>query len=156
MPASGDVYRPPVRRARATQRIYSPTAPSPQSNGAGALWAAERAALLAASDDRDREELVSFSRSYSVASPDVSFIVLETGRDYAMAHFEPPASLPAPLLDEYRQVREQMKEQETAQRAARLQTVLPSGKRCGAGGRRATTPRGRAGRSEGGGAGAFA
>ena len=124
MPASGDVI---VRLSGArgeTQRIYSAAGTPAQMNGAGALWAAERAALLAASDDRDRDELIDFSRTYSVASPDMSFIVLETGRDYAMAHFEAPASLPAPLLEEYRRVREQMKETETAQRSGRLQTVL--------------------------------
>ncbi|HEV2864887.1 MAG TPA: hypothetical protein VGX37_00070, partial [Allosphingosinicella sp.] len=92
--------------------------------GPGALWAAERAALMAASDEPDRDALLAFSRSYSVASPDVSFLVLETGRDYAMSHIDPPANLQPELLDEYRRVRDEMKQSETEARGRRLQTVL--------------------------------
>ncbi len=125
MPASGDVVVRLSGVSGERERIYATgTAIEQQSDGAGALWAAERVAILAASDERDRDALVAFSRSHSVASPDVSFIVLETGRDYANARFEPPANLPAALIAEYRQVRDQMKEQETEARSGRLRTVL--------------------------------
>lgn len=125
MPATGDVIvRLSGLPSGPAERVYSAAGPIMEMDGPGTLWAADRVAQMAASDDRDRDELVAFSRSYSVASPDVSFIVLETGRDYAMARFEPPASLPAELLDEYRRVREQMKETETTSRSRRLETVL--------------------------------
>ena len=124
-PASGDVIvRLSGLSSRPEERIYSASGPVAEMNGASALWAADRVALLAASDERDRDDLVAFSRSYSVASPDVSFLVLESGRDYAMARIEPPASLPAELLDEYRMVRERMKAAETNDRGRRLETVL--------------------------------
>ena len=125
MPATGDVIvRLSGLSSTPQERIYSAQGPVVEMNGAGALWAGDRVALLAASDERDRDELVSFSRSYSVASPDVSFLVLESGRDYAMARVDPPASLPPELLDEYRMVRERMKAAETNDRGLRLETVL--------------------------------
>jgi tetratricopeptide (TPR) repeat protein len=125
MPASGDVVvRLSGLAAGAGERLYSAGGAPVEANGAGALWAADRAALLAASDERDRDALVAFSRRYSVASPDVSFIVLETGRDYATSKIEPPATLPAELLAEYRQVRDALKQEETGARSQRLETVL--------------------------------
>lgn len=126
LPATGDIImRLAGLGAEPVERIYTaPAGPPPASAGAGALWAAERVAVEAASDERDREALIALSRRYSVASSDVSFIVLETGRDYAMAKFEPPANLPPRLIDEYRQVREQMKRDETQARSGHLERVL--------------------------------
>lgn len=106
------------------ERVYSAQGTPGEAAGAASLWAANRVAIRSAGDDRDREAIVAFSRRYSVASPDVSFIVLETGRDYAMARFDPPANLPPQLLEEYRAVRTGMKEEETRQRSQRLATIL--------------------------------
>lgn len=106
------------------QRIYAARGPARDGDGPGALWAADRVALLAASDERSRDAVVDFSRRYSVASPDVSFIVLENGRDYAQAKIEPPAGAPAEWRETYEQVRAQMAQQETSQRAGRLETIL--------------------------------
>ncbi|HEV2865872.1 MAG TPA: VIT domain-containing protein, partial [Allosphingosinicella sp.] len=125
MPASGEIrVRLSGLGGGETERLYSASGPAAEADGPGALWAAERAALMAASDEPDREALLAFSRSYSVASPDVSFLVLETGRDYAMSHIDPPANLQPELLDEYRRVRDEMKQSETEARGRRLQTVL--------------------------------
>jgi hypothetical protein len=125
MPAAGDILVRLSGVRGETQRVYTAGDGDASSmNGAASLWAAERIALLAASDDRNRDELVSFARRYSVASPDVSFIVLETGRDYAMARFEPPANLPAQLREDYRQVRDEMKEADARARSGQLETVL--------------------------------
>jgi Vault protein inter-alpha-trypsin domain len=106
------------------QRIYPARGPARDGDGPGALWAADHVALLAASDERSRDDIVAFSRRYSVASPDVSFIVLENGRDYAQAKIEPPAGAPAEWRETYAQIRAQMAEQETSQRAGRLETIL--------------------------------
>ncbi|MEA3011852.1 MAG: hypothetical protein QOD42_397 [Sphingomonadales bacterium] len=124
MPASGAVT---VRLSGApgeTARTYDAPGWEREGDGAGALWAAERVALLAASDERSRDAVVDFSRRYSVASPDVSFIVLENGRDYAQAKIEPPAGAPAEWRETYEQVRAQMAEQETSQRAGRLMNIV--------------------------------
>ena len=72
--------------------------------GAGALWAADRAALLAAEDD-SRDELLRFSRNYSVASPSLSFIVLEQPSDYVEADIAPPANYPKEGMDLYREMK---------------------------------------------------
>lgn len=125
MPASGDiVVQLSGLPGGETQRVYTRPRADREGNGAGALWAAERVALLAASDERSRDALVDFSRRYSVAGPDVSFIVLENGRDYAQAKIEPPAGAPNEWRETYEQVRAEMARQETSQRAGRLETIL--------------------------------
>ncbi|HYI48810.1 MAG TPA: VIT domain-containing protein [Allosphingosinicella sp.] len=125
MPARGDiVVSLSGLSGGETRRVYTRPGTESSGDGPGALWAAERVALLAASDERSRDSVVDFSRRYSVASPDVSFIVLENGRDYAQARIEPPAGAPAEWRETYSQVRAQMAEQEASQRAGRLETVL--------------------------------
>jgi vault protein inter-alpha-trypsin-like protein len=107
-----------------TQRVYDRPSSAGDGNGPGALWAAERVALLAASDERSRDDIVNFSRRYSVASPDVSFIVLENGRDYAQAKIEPPAGAPDDWRQTYGQIRAQMAQQEQSERAGRLMAMI--------------------------------
>jgi tetratricopeptide (TPR) repeat protein len=126
IPASGGVV---VRLAGVdsgvTERVYAaPADPAVRTGGPAALWAAERIAVMAARDDLEQDALVAFSRRYSVASPEVSFIVLETGNDYAQAGIDPPASLPAAMRQDYAAARAQMKETETRERAQRLETVV--------------------------------
>jgi hypothetical protein len=125
MPAAGGGVVVRLSGAGEAERVYAaPAAPAVRTNGPAALWAAERVAVLAARDDLAPGELVAFSRRYSVASPDVSFIVLETGRDYAQAGIDPPATLPAALRNDYAAARAQMKEMETGQTARRLEAVV--------------------------------
>jgi hypothetical protein len=125
MPASGDiVVGLSGLPGGETQRVYARPDAAGEGNGPGALWAAERVALLAASDERSRDDIVDFSRRYAIASPDVSFIVLENGRDYAQAKIEPPTGAPAEWRETYAQIRAQMAEQETSQRAGRLEAIL--------------------------------
>jgi hypothetical protein len=123
MPRSGDIV---VRLSGLPedQRVYAPRGPDGEGDGPGALWAAEQVALLAASDSRSRDDIVAFSRRMSVASPDVSFIVLENGRDYAQAKIEPPAGVPDDWRQIYEQVREQMAQQAASERAGRLMTMI--------------------------------
>jgi hypothetical protein len=125
MPRSGDIV---VRLAGLPegegQRIYTPGGRDSENDGPGALWAAEQVALLAASDARSREDIVAFSRRFSVASPDVSFIVLENGSDYAQARIEPPAGAPREWRETYEQIRAQMAEQATSERAGRLENMI--------------------------------
>jgi len=125
MPPSGDVVvRLSGVPSGSGQRVYAAPGAAADMNGAAALWASERVAVLAASEETSRDELVAFSRRYSVASPEVSFLVLETGRDYAMSRIDPPATLPVELLDDYRRTRDEMKRAETEQRSQRFETVL--------------------------------
>ncbi|MBS0254148.1 MAG: hypothetical protein JSS36_02785 [Proteobacteria bacterium] len=68
-------------------------------DGVGALLAADRLAELTA--PAQREAYVALSRRYGVASPSLSFLVLETPQDYLAAKIEPPAGLPAEWRDDY-------------------------------------------------------
>jgi hypothetical protein len=106
------------------ERVYRPSGRDHDDDGPGALWAAEQVALLAASDSRRRDDIVDLSRRFSVAGPDVSFIVLENGSDYAQARIEPPAGAPTEWRETYEQVRAQMAQAEASGRAGRLQTIL--------------------------------
>lgn len=70
--------------------------------GAGALWAADRVALLGAEDGPSRA-LLDLSRQFSVASSSLSFMVLERPYDYLEADIAPPANYPKELMQEYRE-----------------------------------------------------
>ena len=80
------------------ERVYTPKGGVAPWSGAAALWAADRLAVRAASDEEDRDSVIAFARRYSVAGPDISFLVLETPEDYVESRIEPPATLPAELL----------------------------------------------------------
>ena len=86
-----------------TERRYSVlTARAEKFAGAGALWAADRVALLGA-EDGAHEALVRLSRRFSVAGPLLSFIVLEQPSDYVEAGIAPPANYPREGMKEYRE-----------------------------------------------------
>jgi tetratricopeptide (TPR) repeat protein len=126
MPVSGSiVVRLAGAEGRTVDRVYDAgDGEAPRLNGAGALWAAERLALRAASDDSGRDELVAFAKRHRVAGPDISFIVLETPEDYARAGIEPPLAFTAAKRAVYdRFLAEKFREEREAQ-GKRLKTVL--------------------------------
>ena len=67
------------------------------------MWAADRVAALAATDDA-QAALVELSRKFSVASPALSFIVLEAPSDYVAAGITPPSNYPSAALQQYREL----------------------------------------------------
>ena len=69
-------------------------------DGDGALVALDTLATLGGSDQR--AAFLATSRRYGVASPSLSFLVLETPQDYLTADVAPPRSYPVPLLADYR------------------------------------------------------
>jgi hypothetical protein len=99
MPAAGGI----VVRIGGGDRVYTPAGPPAEDfHGAATLWAADRLAVRSAADDAERPALVDFARRYSVAGPEIAFLVLETGADYANAEVEPPANLPPEEREQYR------------------------------------------------------
>jgi len=92
-------------------------------DAAGALWAADRAAALAA-EDGAHVEFVALSRQFSVASPGMSFLVLEDAQDYVNADISPPANLPAEMLEEYRELKAEHDQQRKQAESERLATVM--------------------------------
>ena len=110
----------------ASERVYSAPQSAADWSGAAALWAADRLAVRSATGQEKREALVAFARRYSVAGPDISFLVLESARDYAASKIEPPANFPADQVAEYRRMMAAAAEQEAEMRRARLTTLVNS------------------------------
>lgn len=108
--------------AESTQHVVLPPR-APRFDGAGALWAARELA-----DQRSRDVpdsvIVQLSRRYSIASPAMSFLVLESPSDYVTDGVEPPASYPKDAFAEYQQMKVEHDAAEDAARAARLDDLI--------------------------------
>ncbi|MEB3415143.1 VIT domain-containing protein [Alteriqipengyuania sp. WL0013] len=74
----------------------------------GALWAAQRLATVR--DSMTIEELAEEARRWSVATPGVSFIVLETPEDYVESGFTPPETYPKALRQQFDAIKRQRAE----------------------------------------------
>ena len=109
-----------------SERVYSAPRSEAGWSGAAALWAADRLAVRSAAGRDEREALVDFARRYSVAGPDISFLVLETAEDYARSKIEPPANFPADRVAEYRRIVAEAAQEEAEQRRGRLAKIVES------------------------------
>lgn len=90
-------------------------------DGEGQLLALDTLATLGASEQR--EDYVKLSRRYSVASPSLSFLVLETPNDYVTADIAPPEGYPKELLGQYRELRKNADAEKSEEQAERLNEV---------------------------------
>ena len=90
--------------------------------GPGALWARHRLGVVAAETNPD--ELAALARRYNVATPQASFIVLETPADYVEAKINPPLSYPRELRTAYADLREAADAAASEHRAERLTQVV--------------------------------
>ncbi len=106
------------------ERRYSPAggAPTP-GDGAGDYWAARRIAALDVSDRPDADAQLAMARRYSVAGAWASFLVLETMNDYVQAGVEPPPSVGAAALADYRRAKSEADETARSDKAERLGEV---------------------------------
>lgn len=106
-----------VRHAdgRSEWKTYRLDGPAASHDGAGGLWAAARIAALVGDPARD-EEVRALARRYSVATPDMAFIVLEAPHDYVQDEIEPPVSYPKHLRAEYVRMAAAHKEQQEAEK----------------------------------------
>jgi hypothetical protein len=91
--------------------------------GAGVLWAAARAAALAA-EDGGQASLVALSRQFSIAGPSLSFLVLEQPDDYLTADIAPPSNYPKDKLAEYREMKKERDRERREARASRIDDVI--------------------------------
>jgi tetratricopeptide (TPR) repeat protein len=73
--------------------------PAVPFDGPAALVASDRLAALSGADRR--AEFVDLSRKYGIASPSLSFLVLEQPFDYLQAKIDPPTTYPAEARDDY-------------------------------------------------------
>jgi hypothetical protein len=111
-------------RGRVIERRYAPVlARRAAFDAAGALWAANAAVRLA-TEDGARPAFVALSRRYSVATPGMSFLVLETAADYVDADIAPPANYPKEGLKEYRELLAGRAAEKQREREERIGEVL--------------------------------
>ena len=128
LPASNGLYRVvgPLPRGGAVtvgdRRVTAPSPAVPGFAGPGALWASQHLATMR--DTVGIEALAEEARRWSVATPGVSFIVLETPEDYAQSGFVPPDTYPKPLRARFDAVREQRQRAEKAQEKAHYRQLL--------------------------------
>lgn len=108
--------------AESMQQVLLPPR-APRFAGVGALWAARE---LADQRSRDVPEaaIVQLSRRYSVASPAMSFLVLESPEDYVEDDVEPPASYPKESFARYEQLKADHDAERDAARAERLDDLI--------------------------------
>ncbi len=92
-------------------------------NGAAAFWGASQIKRLSATDNPDSDALLAAVRRFGVATPDFSYIVLETVEDYAINNIAPSTSLGKAFLTQYQARRSAIEAAETAQKAARFETI---------------------------------
>lgn len=125
MPRTGSlVVRLAGGRGREAERVYSSDSAAAAWAGAEALWATDRLAVRAASEEEDRDQVIAFARRHSVAGPDISFLVLETPEDYARSRIDPPATFPADQMAEYREIVAGREEKEEKERKDRFDDLL--------------------------------
>jgi Vault protein inter-alpha-trypsin domain len=89
-------------------------------NGEAELIAASRLAILG--DTSDRKQFVDLSRRYSVASPTLSFVVLEKPEDYVQYEVTPPANYTR--RDEWKQLAAEAAEDKAAAGKKRFDELL--------------------------------
>jgi hypothetical protein len=90
-------------------------------DGEGVLLAADTLATMGGTERR--AAYVALSRRYGVASPSLSFLVLETPEDYVRADVDPPASYPGEELAAWRKLRDDAAKEKTAEQEAQLGKV---------------------------------
>ena len=93
-------------------------------DGIGALWGATRIDRLNATDAPDRDKVVETARRYSIATRDVSFVVLETGQDYAGAGLAPPDSAGKTVMADYIRARDELARDAKEEKAGRFDDIL--------------------------------
>ena len=81
------------------------TAVAERFDAVAALIARDQLATLGATEQRDA--FVETSRRYGIASPSLSFVVLETPADYMAARIDPPPGYPADARSDYLRLRKE-------------------------------------------------
>ena len=113
-----------VRTYGGELRLPLQSAAMASHNGAAALWGVSQIKRLSATDNPDTDTLLAAVRRYGVATPDYSYLVLETVEDYARNNIAPSPTIGKDFLTQYQTRRTQIETAERAARDARLQAIL--------------------------------
>jgi hypothetical protein len=108
----------------APRRLDLSAAPSSGHSGAAAFWGVSQIKRLSATDSPDTDKLLAAVRRYGVATPDYSYIVLETVEDYARNDITPSPSVGKDFLTQYQTRRAQIETQQRAEKEARFTAIL--------------------------------
>jgi len=90
--------------------------------GPGALWARQRLGVEAT--EKKPDDLAAMARRYNVATPQASFVVLESPNDYVQSDIAPPANYPKQLQVQYAALRADADRAERATQEGRLTQVV--------------------------------
>ncbi|MET0533499.1 MAG: VIT domain-containing protein [Steroidobacter sp.] len=122
-PPAGDIIvRIGGHGSRIIERRYPISRTTQSFEGAGALWGADQVMQLAA---RERtHELRKLSQRFSVASPHLSFVVLEDPSDYVQARIRPPTNYPAEWREEYDALKAETDQYRRTERDEHLANVI--------------------------------
>ena len=98
--------------------------PTVVNDAAGVVWGRAQVDRLNVADAPDADAVLSAARRYHVATPDVSFVVFETGRDYAEAGVAPPDTAAKDIQYDYMAERDRLAKAKQAEAAARLDRIV--------------------------------
>ncbi len=121
LPADGLVLVSMAGEA-APRRFTASSNRTPTFAGPGALWARQRLGVEAT--EKKPDDLAAMARRYNVATPQASFVVLETPNDYVQSDIAPPSNYPKPLQAQYAELRADADRAERTAQEGRLTQVV--------------------------------
>ncbi len=94
------------------------------SDDLGSLWASGHGAEIEATDRPDRDAMLALARKFSIATPDIDFLVLESVSDYVTAQIEPPKSFGPNFREEYKKEVADRSRRDASDRSRHLDEVV--------------------------------
>lgn len=124
MPASGKVRLSIAGLGQGlVERSYDAPESAGDADAPGALWASQRTAEMA--DDPDAHaRMAALARDFQIASPTMSFLVMETPDQYANAGIRPPEGFPEHWMTRYRTLQKAREQGETAAARQKFDNLL--------------------------------
>lgn len=95
---------------------------TPAFAGPGAIWARQRLGVEAS--EKRPDDLAAMARRYNVATPQASFVVLETPNDYVDSDIAPPSNYPKALQTQYAELRANADRTERTKQEGRMTEVV--------------------------------
>jgi hypothetical protein len=122
-PAVGGLVVRISNGAGVVERRYSVVNDGARFSATAALWAGDRVSQLAGDGTRE-QELRDLSQRYSIASPAMSFVVLESPADYLQAKIAPPRGYPREMLQQYLEAKRERDQEAATQRKEWLNELV--------------------------------
>ncbi len=104
------------------RRFTAGSARTPIFAGPGAIWARQRLGVEAS--EKKPDDLAAMARRYNVATPQASFVVLETPNDYVESDIAPPSNYPKGLQTQYAELRATADRLERTKQEGRMTEVV--------------------------------